>query len=105
LIHASFFQEVFGKVTEFLRYDTWSVFPDAKTAEGDKGSSDERVVKTEGDKNSVSAFGSITAQLIDGMTLSLSQFGASGESKDGKLILNDLFYSGHCKCKLLAILN
>ncbi|XP_056016110.1 sperm-associated antigen 17-like isoform X9 [Ostrea edulis] len=57
---------------------------DSKTVEGDKGSSDGRTLKTDGDKNSVSAFGSVTAQLIDGMTLSLSQFGASGESKDGK---------------------
>ena len=32
---------------------------------------------------SVSAFGSITAQMNDGMTIALSQFGDSGEAPDG----------------------
>ncbi|XP_078322362.1 sperm-associated antigen 17-like isoform X1 [Crassostrea virginica] len=57
---------------------------DAKTTEGERGSSAQKTQKSEGDKTSVSAFGSITAQLMDGMTLALSQFGATGESKDGK---------------------
>jgi len=33
---------------------------------------------------SVSAFGSITAQFNDGMTLALSQFGDNGEAPDGE---------------------
>ncbi|XP_061176448.1 sperm-associated antigen 17-like isoform X2 [Saccostrea echinata] len=57
---------------------------DAKTVEGERGSSAQKTGKMDGEKSSVSAFGSITAQLMDGMTLSLSQYGASGESKDGK---------------------
>jgi hypothetical protein len=32
-------------------------------------------IKSEGKKDAVSAFGSITAQLMDGMAMSLSQFG------------------------------
>lgn len=56
---------------------------DAKTTDGDRGSSAQKTLKSDGDKSSVSAFGSITAQLMDGMTLALSQFGATGESKDG----------------------
>lgn len=32
----------------------------------------------------VSAFGSITAQMNDGMSISLSQFGESGSAPDGK---------------------
>ncbi|XP_067675915.1 sperm-associated antigen 17-like [Haliotis asinina] len=35
-------------------------------------------------KKSVSAFGSITAYLSDGMSLALSQFGADGKAEDGK---------------------
>jgi hypothetical protein len=36
-------------------------------------------IKSEGKKDAVSAFGSITAQLMDGMAMSLSQFGETGE--------------------------
>lgn len=63
----------------------WVIFylTDAKTTDGDRGSSAQKTLKSDGDKSSVSAFGSITAQLMDGMTLALSQFGATGESKDG----------------------
>ena len=32
----------------------------------------------------ISAFGSITAQMSDGMTIALSQFGESGAAPDGK---------------------
>lgn len=60
---------------------------DAKTTDGDRGSSAQKTLKSDGDKSSVSAFGSITAQLKDGMTLALSQFGATGESKDGMYTL------------------
>ncbi|XP_021376816.1 sperm-associated antigen 17-like isoform X5 [Mizuhopecten yessoensis] len=59
---------------------------DKMTREGDAGStgrsnsarSDEKKTK------SVSAFGSVTAHLQDGMSLSLSQFGPKGISEDGK---------------------
>lgn len=40
-------------------------------------------VKSEDKKTAVSAFGSITAQLMDGMTMSLSQFGESGTCEEG----------------------
>ena len=40
--------------------------------------------KSEDKKTAVSAFGSITAQLMDGMTLALSQYGESGACQDGK---------------------
>ena len=70
-----------------IRFNKWQgidFVTDAKTTEGERGSSAQKTQKSEGDKTSVSAFGSITAQLMDGMTLALSQFGATGESKDGK---------------------
>ncbi|XP_076077508.1 sperm-associated antigen 17-like isoform X7 [Mytilus galloprovincialis] len=41
-------------------------------------------VKSEDKKTAVSAFGSITAQLMDGMTMSLSQFGESGTCEEAK---------------------
>jgi hypothetical protein len=40
-------------------------------------------IKSEGKKDAVSAFGSITAQLMDGMAMSLSQFGETGECDEG----------------------
>ncbi|KAJ8314693.1 hypothetical protein KUTeg_006843 [Tegillarca granosa] len=50
------------------------------------GSSDRKSasLKSDSDKSklSVSAFGSITATMLDGMTLALSQFGPGGESED-----------------------
>ena len=45
---------------------------------------------TDGKKPSVSAYGSITAHLGDGMTLALSQFGPTGEAEDGTYILLSL---------------
>ena len=55
------------------------------SGDGDQGSTGKKSpsVKSEG-KNSVSAFGSVTATLMDGMNVALSQFGPSGESSSGK---------------------
>lgn len=78
---------VFIRIKTNIRFNKWQgidFVTDAKTTEGERGSSAQKTQKSEGDKTSVSAFGSITAQLMDGMTLALSQFGATGESKDGK---------------------
>jgi hypothetical protein len=49
-------------------------------------------IKSEGKKDAVSAFGSITAQLMDGMAMSLSQFGETGECDEGMSELVNLFY-------------
>ncbi|KAK3098986.1 hypothetical protein FSP39_024961, partial [Pinctada imbricata] len=58
---------------------------DSKTQDVDQGSTGKKTpsVKSEG-KSSVSAFGSITASLMDGMNIALSQFGSTGESAAGK---------------------
>ncbi|XP_046333573.2 sperm-associated antigen 17-like isoform X4 [Haliotis rufescens] len=50
----------------------------------DKPCDEEREAGEDSRKKSVSAFGSITAYLSDGMTLALSQFGADGKAEDGK---------------------
>ena len=39
-----------------------------------------------GNRTALSAFGSITAQMTDGMTIALSQFGESGSAPDGRFI-------------------
>ena len=56
-----------------------------KQLSGDDEQSDkksQRSVKSSGSKLAVSAFGSVTAQMSDGMTLALSQFGSSGEAPE-----------------------
>ena len=40
-----------------------------------------------GNRTALSAFGSITAQMTDGMTIALSQFGDSGSAPDGMYLL------------------
>ena len=41
-----------------------------------------------GNRTAISAFGSITAQMTDGMTIALSQFGESGSAADGMFVRN-----------------
>lgn len=55
----------------------------------DKPCDEEREAGEDSRKKSVSAFGSITAYLSDGMTLALSQFGADGKAEDGEQIASD----------------
>ncbi|XP_033741247.1 sperm-associated antigen 17-like isoform X1 [Pecten maximus] len=59
---------------------------DKMTKDGDAGSTarSNSARSEEKKTKSVSAFGCITANLQDGMTLSLSQFGPTGVSEDGK---------------------
>ncbi|KAL5004776.1 hypothetical protein ScPMuIL_018232 [Solemya velum] len=58
---------------------------DKDTRHGETGSLFKKAVSSRSSKRkSVSAFGSITGLMKDGMTLSFSQYGATGESIDGK---------------------